>query len=50
MALSIKAICIDTGEQPDADDAYQHFLELWKNADADIPLLMQAKAGYAKGN
>jgi hypothetical protein len=28
--------------------AYQDFLALWKDADADIPILKQAKAEYAK--
>jgi len=28
--------------------AYQDFLTLWKDADADIPILQQAKAEYAK--
>ena len=28
--------------------AYQDFLALWKDADADIPILQQAKAEYAK--
>lgn len=28
--------------------AYQDFLTLWKDADADIPILIQAKAEYAK--
>jgi DNA-binding winged helix-turn-helix (wHTH) protein/tetratricopeptide (TPR) repeat protein len=28
--------------------AYQDFLTLWKDADADIPILMEAKAEYAK--
>ena len=27
---------------------YQDFLTLWKDADPDIPILMQAKAEYAK--
>jgi hypothetical protein len=31
-----------------AKTAYQDFLALWKNADADVPLLTQAKAEYAK--
>jgi hypothetical protein len=30
--------------------AYQEFLTLWKGADTDIPVLKQAKAGYAKLN
>jgi hypothetical protein len=28
--------------------AYQDFLTLWKDADPDIPVLLAAKAGYAK--
>ena len=31
-----------------AKTAYQDFLALWKDADADIPILQQAKAEYAK--
>jgi eukaryotic-like serine/threonine-protein kinase len=31
-----------------AKSGYQDFLTLWKNADRDIPILMQAKAEYAK--
>jgi eukaryotic-like serine/threonine-protein kinase len=31
-----------------AKTAYQDFLTLWKDADPDIPILMQAKAEYAK--
>jgi len=36
------------GDTPKARAAYQDFLTLWKNADADIPVLNQAKAEYAK--
>jgi eukaryotic-like serine/threonine-protein kinase len=42
-------------QAPDADatrakarSAYQDFLTLWKDADADIPILKQAKAEFAK--
>jgi tetratricopeptide (TPR) repeat protein len=28
--------------------AYQDFLAIWKDADADLPLLKQAKAEYAR--
>ena len=31
-----------------ARTAYQDFLALWKDADADVPVLQQAKAEYAK--
>ena len=29
-------------------EAYQDFLTLWKNADAELPILKQARAEYAK--
>jgi serine/threonine protein kinase/Flp pilus assembly protein TadD len=37
-----------SGDTTKAKIAYQDFLALWKDADADIPLLGQAKAEYAK--
>src|SRR5262249_49451281 len=36
------------GETSKARAAYQDFLTLWKDADADIPILKQARAEYAK--
>jgi tetratricopeptide (TPR) repeat protein len=36
------------GDTAKAKAAYQHFLELWKDADPDIPIYKQAKAEYAK--
>jgi eukaryotic-like serine/threonine-protein kinase len=36
------------GDTPDARKAYQDFLALWKDADPDVPVLMAAKAEYAK--
>jgi len=36
------------GNTAKARAAYQDFLMLWKDADADIPILKQAKAEYAK--
>ena len=36
------------GDLVKAGKAYQEFLALWKNADADIPILKHAKAEYAK--
>jgi serine/threonine protein kinase/tetratricopeptide (TPR) repeat protein len=36
------------GETGKARTAYQDFLALWKDADPDVPVLMQAKADYAK--
>jgi Tfp pilus assembly protein PilF len=36
------------GDPAKAGKAYQEFLTLWKDADADIPILRQAKAEYGK--
>lgn len=36
------------GDAPKAKAAYQDFLTLWKDADPDIPILLAAKAEYAK--
>jgi serine/threonine protein kinase/predicted Zn-dependent protease len=36
------------GDIPKARTNYQDFLALWKDADADVPILKQAKAEYAK--
>ncbi len=36
------------GDTAKAKGAYQDFLTLWKDADADVPALIQAKAEYAK--
>ena len=37
-----------TGDKTRAKSAYQDFLTLWKDADAGIPILKQAKAEHAK--
>jgi serine/threonine protein kinase/tetratricopeptide (TPR) repeat protein len=37
-----------TGDTAKARAAYQDFLALWKDADPDVPILIQAKAEYAK--
>jgi len=36
------------GDTAKAKAAYQDFLEIWKDADPDIPILIAAKAEYAK--
>ncbi len=36
------------GDSTKARAAYQDFLALWKAADPDVPILIQAKAEYAK--
>jgi len=36
------------GDDAKARTAYQDFLALWKDADPDVPVLLQAKAEYAK--
>lgn len=37
-----------SGERTKAKAAYEAFLTLWKDADADIPILKRAKAEYAR--
>jgi Tfp pilus assembly protein PilF len=37
-----------SGDMTKAKSAYQGFLTLWKDADADLPVLKQARAEYAK--
>ena len=36
------------GDTAKAHVTYQEFLTLWKDADPDIPILIAAKAEYAK--
>ncbi len=36
------------GDKGKTEKAFQDFLALWKNADPDIPILIAAKAEYAK--
>jgi eukaryotic-like serine/threonine-protein kinase len=36
------------GDQVKAKRAYGDFLSLWNNADSDVPILLQAKAAYAR--
>ena len=36
------------GDTTKARAAYQDFLTIWKDADPDLPILIQAKAEYAK--
>jgi tetratricopeptide (TPR) repeat protein len=46
--LGLARACSLSGNTAKAKSAYQDFLTLWKDADPDIPLLVQAKAEYAK--
>ena len=36
------------GDKDSARKSYQDFLNLWNDADPDIPIYKQAKAEYAK--
>ena len=46
--LQLGRAYVVSGDRTRAKSAYQDFLTLWKDADADIPILKQAKAEYAK--
>jgi eukaryotic-like serine/threonine-protein kinase len=47
-----RAYALDAAKDPAARDkaraTYKDFLTLWKDADPDVPVLIQAKAEYAK--
>ena len=36
------------GDMAEARKSYEHFFELWKDADADLPILIEARKEYAK--
>jgi hypothetical protein len=46
--LGLARACVLQGDTAKARTAYQDFLTLWKDADPDIPILIAAKAEYAK--
>jgi hypothetical protein len=37
-----------SGDMTKAKSAYQSFFALWKDADTDLPVLIKARAEYAK--
>ena len=46
--LGLARAYVLSGDTAQARTAYQDFLALWKDADADVPILKEAKAEYAK--
>jgi eukaryotic-like serine/threonine-protein kinase len=46
--LGLARASVVAGDNAKARITYQDFLTLWKDADADIPILKEAKAEYAK--
>ena len=46
--LQLARALVASGDTARARVAYQDFLTLWKQADADVPLLKQAQAEAAK--
>ena len=46
--LQLGRAYVVSGDKTKAKSAYQDFLTLWKDADADLPVLKQARAEYAK--
>ena len=49
-AIFVFTLPAKQGDTAKAKKAYQDFLTLWKDADPDIPILIAAKAEYAKLN
>jgi hypothetical protein len=46
--LSLGRALVAGGDKLKARTSYQNFFALWKDADPDIPILVAAKAEYAK--
>jgi tetratricopeptide (TPR) repeat protein len=46
--LGLGRAYVEAGDSAKAKSAYEEFFALWKNADADVPVLVQAKGVYAK--
>jgi tetratricopeptide (TPR) repeat protein len=46
--LEVARLLAQTGDTEAAKKEYQRFLVLWKDADPDIPILLEAQAEYAK--
>jgi tetratricopeptide (TPR) repeat protein len=46
--LQLGRVFVLSGDRTKAKAAYETFLALWKDADADIPVLKRAKAEYAR--
>ncbi len=46
--LELARLLAQTGDTTAAEQEYRRFLDLWKNADPDLPELAQAKSEYAK--
>jgi outer membrane protein assembly factor BamD (BamD/ComL family) len=46
--LNLARAYVLRGDNAKARTAYQDFLALWKDADPDVPVLLQAKSEYAK--
>jgi len=46
--LQLARAYVMSGDTAKGKMAYQNFFALWKDADPDIPILMEAKEEYAK--
>jgi tetratricopeptide (TPR) repeat protein/tRNA A-37 threonylcarbamoyl transferase component Bud32 len=46
--LGLARASVVSGDTATARKAYEDFLTLWKDADGDVPILMQAKTEYAR--
>jgi eukaryotic-like serine/threonine-protein kinase len=46
--LGLARVYVQAGDSAKAKNAYREFFALWANSDADMPVLVQAKAEYAK--
>ena len=48
LAIGLAGAAAIAGDTTKSRQAYQDFFALWKDADADIPILIEAKQEYEK--
>jgi hypothetical protein len=48
--LGLARAAVQAGDRSQALKAYQDFLNTWKDADPDLPILQSARAEYARLN
>ena len=46
--VSLARVQIELGQKEEARKSYQKFFDLWKDADPDVPLLIQARQEYVE--
>ena len=46
--MSLARVQVELGQKDEARKSYQKFFDLWKDADPDVPLLIQAREEFVR--